>query len=247
MVGWRVPRMWEDGECWIIGGGPSMPRMFGVPEDIMAKVMLKELPLSAFSPYLSPIHEKHIIAVNAAFKLGRWIDVMFFGDGAYYWANKDALMEFPNLKVTCNANLYKRPGVYYVKYVPRDGNHALGLTRNTSMISWNKHSGGAAISLANRLGARRIFLLGFDMMLSPTQRQHWHTEYSAVKKPRRNPQLPFPKHLESFTPIANNARAMGIEIYNVNRDEWTAVKQFPIITLETALSMPKWKGKHEDE
>ena len=36
---WFVPRMWNDGECWILGGGSSLPRQFGVPESVIEKVM----------------------------------------------------------------------------------------------------------------------------------------------------------------------------------------------------------------
>ena len=234
---WVIPRMWEGGECWIIGGGPSMPRQFDIPEDVVSKVMARELPLSTYSPYLSPIHERHIIGVNAAFMLGRWVDVMIYGDGAFYWANKDALCEFPNLRISCNPNTHKgRPGVYGVKYIARNGNHAKGISKAKNMISWNKHTGGAAINLAYHFGVNRIFLLGFDM--NPADRhQHWHAQYPSALKPGNKRNLPFSKHSESFPEIARDAVNLKIKIFNVNLD--SAISQFPKITLEEALKMKK--------
>ena len=77
MTLWQVPKMWEGGECWIIGGGPSMPLQFGVPEDVVRGVLAGQLPFSTYSPFLSPIHDKHVIGINAAFLLGPWLDVIF--------------------------------------------------------------------------------------------------------------------------------------------------------------------------
>ena len=231
---WKIPKLWEGGECWIIGGGPSMPRQFGVPEDVISDVHDKKISPSAYSPYLSPIHGKHIIAVNAAFYIGRWMDIVFFGDGGFYFKNKKPLSEFPNLVVSCNPNVYGRPNVYGVKYVARDGNHPLGITTKRNKVSWNKHTGGAAINFAYHLGVKRILLLGFDMQLDEQGNQHWHSVYpSANSKPRLKKQLPFRKHLESFHPIHNDAERLGIEILNVNMD--SAVPHIKKVRLEETL------------
>jgi hypothetical protein len=237
MAGWHIPRMWEGGECWIIGGGPSMPKQFGVPEDVIAKVMSKELPLSAFSPYLSPIHDKHVIGVNAAFLLGSWIDVMCWGDGSFYWKNKDEILKFRGLKISVNPNTQPgRPGVYDSKFVQRDGNMPFGISKKPNMVSWNKHTGGAAINLAYHFGVKKIFLLGFDMVTDPkTDHQHWHSHYSTGTKPRKPNQLPFGKHLSSFKPIKTCAQNAGIAIYNVSMG--SAIVEFPKVTLEEALNI----------
>ena len=60
MGNWFVPRMWEDGECWIIGGGYSLPRQFGIPKKVIQDVMSLKKPVSAYSPYLEEIHGKHM-------------------------------------------------------------------------------------------------------------------------------------------------------------------------------------------
>jgi len=57
---WKVPRIWE----------------FEVPEEVIQRVLTKELPPSAYSPYMHPIHNKHVIGVNAAFLIGQYITSM---------------------------------------------------------------------------------------------------------------------------------------------------------------------------
>ena len=54
---WTAPRIWDGGECFILGGGPSL-----------AAVDVGQL------------RGRRVIAVNQAYKLGDWIDVLFFGD-----------------------------------------------------------------------------------------------------------------------------------------------------------------------
>ena len=211
--------MWEGGECWIIGGGPSMPLEFGVPEHVIKGVLSGELPLSAYSPFLSPIHGKHVIGINAAFLLGDWIDVIFFGDGRFYFANKKLLDNYHKVKVSCNPNLVRKEGVLDVKYLPRSGKHPVGITPRNNSVSWNLNSGAAAISMAYHFGVKRIYLLGFDMQLGEGGVQHWHPHYKKESNPpkQRDPKsAPFDRHKIGFPMIANDARRFGLEIINVN-------------------------------
>ena len=83
-MNWQVPRMWEGGDVWIIGGGPSITKEFGIPDNIVQGVFKKELPLSAYSPYMSFLHDKHVIGVNVAYLLGDWVDMVFFGDKGFF-------------------------------------------------------------------------------------------------------------------------------------------------------------------
>ena len=108
-MAWKVPRMWEGGECWIIGGGPSIPYEFGVPEKLTKAVQAGEASISEYSPYLSPIHDKHVIGINAAYLLGTWIDLIFFGDPGFYRANRRALCQYPKPKVTSAKTLFNDP------------------------------------------------------------------------------------------------------------------------------------------
>jgi len=223
--------MWEGGECWIIGGGPSLSQQFEIPQDIIDKVMSGEEPISAYSPFLSSIHGKHVIGVNAAFLLGSWIDVVFFGDGGFYKNNARELNKVNKLKIACNMSAKKIASMKGVKFVARDHNHAYGITKRKNCVSWNHNSGSAAINFAYHLGATKIYLLGFDMKVGPTKMQHWHIHYNSGKKGPRNPiKLPFQRHLHGFPKMAKDAKRLGIEIINVSPN--SAIKSFKRVSLK---------------
>lgn len=233
---WKVPYMWEGGECWIIGGGPSMPRQFGVPEELINSVMEGRAPLRAFSPYLSPIHDKHVIGINMAFKLGDWIDIIFFGDSGFFLKNQHALAAYNGIKVSChhevNSLKYQTDNI---KYLPKTRNKNHGISDNPGFVTWNGNSGAAAISIAANAGAKRIILLGFDMKLTD-ERSHWHREYVSPDSKdgrRTNQHLPFHKHLPGFPTIAADAEKRGIEILNASPD--SAIPHFKKVEVKDLL------------
>lgn len=231
---WNIPRMWEGGECWIIGGGPSLSQQFEVPQDVIDKVMSGEESIAAYSPFLSSIHGKHIIGVNAAFLLGSWIDIIFFGDGGFYKNNFKQLDKINKLKIAGNMSAKKIARMRGVKFVGRDHNHNMGITKRKGFISWNGNSGAAAINLAVHLGATKIYLLGFDMKVGPTKMQHWHAHYGSGKKGPRDPRkLPFHRHLLGFPRIAIEAKKLGVEIINVSPD--SAIKSFKRVSLKEVI------------
>lgn len=232
---WEVPRMWEGGECWIIGGGPSMPREFGVPEDVISAVLSGEQPLSSYSPYLSPIKDKHVIGINAAFLLGDWVDIVFFGDGDFYRVNKKAMDARTKLKVCCSSTLPNKKFAYGIRFVRKDGNHPVGISDRPGMVSWNLNSGAASVSLAYHLGVKKIYLLGFDMQLGPDDRQHWHSLYSGGKylTTKDKKALPFHRHLLGFKAMERDAKKLGLEIINVSPS--SAITQFRKVALKDIL------------
>jgi hypothetical protein len=215
---WRAPKMWEGGECWIIGGGPSIPYQFGIPDEVIQKVLRKEDIPHVYSPYLSPIHNKHVIGINMAYKLGTWMDIVFFGDSGFYLQNRKELATFPGLKVSCNPRVnnpvYAEEGV---KFVQRDNRKARGISTRPGFVSWNGNSGAAAISLAVQLGVKRIILLGFDMDIGPNDNQHWHSLYTSANRKNKTPRkLPFNRHMQGFRFIKKDAKDLGITIINAS-------------------------------
>lgn len=233
-MSWSVPRMWDGGDVWIIGGGPSIPRQFDVPEAVIQKVIAGELPLTAYSPYMQAIHGKHVIGINIAYMIGPWIDMVFFGDNNFFLSRQQALADFPGLKVSCAPVTHKHS---WVKYLPREGRKSRGISSNPGMVSWNGNSGSAAISVAAHAGAKRIILLGFDMNLSKDHRQHWHDVYKKgvylPNDPKRLKKLPFSRHLMGFPKIAEDARRMGIEILNASPD--SAIQNFTKVKVKDLL------------
>lgn len=221
----------------MIGGGSSITKEFGIPEELVLKVRDQEEPMSAFSPYLAPIHDKHVIAVNAAFYIGNWIDAVFFGDGGFFTKNLVQLLEFPKIKVTNNPNWRRKYNTPHIKFLQRDHQKPMGLSTRPGCLSWNANSGGSAINLASQFGAKKIYLLGFDMKLGGPDgnRQHFHTHYNRARsgQPIDPKKLPFHRHLRCFPVIAKDAKKQGIEIINVSQD--TAIKDFKCLKIEDIL------------
>ncbi len=51
---WPIPKIWNKSTVFIIGGGPSL-----------------------LDIDLSLLHDKRVIGVNQAYKLGNWIDILW--------------------------------------------------------------------------------------------------------------------------------------------------------------------------
>lgn len=210
-MGWKPPKIWESGECWIMGGGPSMPRQFGVPDDVVTKIMKKGLSPSYYSPYLSQLHDKNVIGINMSYLVGSWIKVVFFGDKGFFTRNKAGLAKFPNLKVTCvGAEKHYEYRRAKIKVMDRDVKRE-GVSNRSGRVCWNYNSGAASISLAVQLGVKKIYLLGFDMGPDKEGITHWHSEYK--QRIRDNT---FARHLRGFGQIAKDADRLGVEILNVS-------------------------------
>ena len=209
---WTVPRIWEGGTAVIIGGGPSILKQFNVPEHVVQGVYSGKLSLSAYSPYLEPIHKMHIIAVNVAYKIGPWIDVMFFGDDSTWREEKAELIKFKGLRITCATDLHKD---MRLKFLKRNEKKRQGISTDPSLITWNGNSGSAAINLAVHFGVKRIILLGFDMQLNADKQEHWHkcytTKLGTVDRLMQ-------KFLQGFPAIKRDLDNLGIEVINANPD-----------------------------
>lgn len=232
MKAWNVPKIWNNGDVWILGGGPSIIEQFEIPQEVVNDVITKRQPLSAYSIFMQPIHKKHVIGINVAYQIGTWIDMVFFGDPGFFEAHKNELVNFPNLCVTSVTEIEK---FEWLKFVNRDPSKPFGISEHPATISWNKNSGASAISIAVHAGAKRIFLLGFDMQLDTKNTQHWHSVYNEGGRPKDMGKLPFARHLEGFPAIAVDAKRKGIEIINVSPK--SAITVFPKMSLKQALTI----------
>lgn len=231
-MAWKVPKIWQDGECWIIGGGPSFLPMFGVPEQVVNSVCQRKIPDSVYSDYLSALHDRHVIGVNNVYRLGNWIDFVFFGDSSWHLVHASALNKWTGMKVTCSPKFanYTDNQSHGIKYLARDPNRTQGISQDPRKISWNNNSGAASINLAYHLGVRRILLLGYDMRMSENNYSHWHGSHQPVGK-KVTP--PFNRHMRGFPIIARDAKKLGIEILNVNPN--SAIDVFPKVELKDVL------------
>jgi len=229
---WKVPRIWEEGDVWIMGGGPSVPKQFDIPDRVIQNVVKGVSTPAAYSPYMSVLHDKHVIGINVAYLIGDWIDMVFFGDKGFFLKHQQGLSKFSGLKVSCHP---RANDLNWVKYVARDKKHSRGISSDSRTVSWNGNSGAAAISVAAHAGAKRIILLGFDMKVGEKDIQHWHDLYGrfAAKDPKKRKRMPFYRHLAGFPQIAKDAKRMGIEILNACPD--SAIECLKKVTVKEIL------------
>jgi len=237
MAIWHAPKMWDGGECFILGGGASMPRQLGVPEETIKKVIANKFSVRNYIPYFKPLHNKHTIGINNAYMLGSWLDCVFFGDCSWYLVHRKQLAKmFAGIKVTCCPRFEKKPKEEKksIKYMAKDKTHKKGISENPGCVSWNGNSGSAAISLAYHLGVKRIILLGFDMCLDKSGKSHWHAAHRRRDgKAKRVKSPPFKRHLRGFSHIAEDAKRLGLEILNASPD--SVIKEFRKMKLEDIL------------
>jgi len=208
---WTVPKMWKGQDVVVIGGGPSVA-----------------------DTDLSLIHNHRVIGVNTAYQLGEWIDILFFGDLKWWEWHRETLRTWPGLIVTnCPTHVYTFPR----KRVLQTNRILDWQKEDPSIISWNYNSGYAAIHLAFLLGAKRIILIGFDMVPRVENRQekfHWHEEHPAPHELRT-----CNKHFRTFlTRTENVAQGLAeskVEIFNTNVHSMIPSSSFPKLPLKDVL------------
>lgn len=199
---WIAPKLWPDGECFILGGGPS----------------LKALDINR-------LKGRRTIAVNNAYKLADWIDVLFFGDCRWLGAHREALLHWAGLKVTTCERHIGKPGLKVIKKL----NRIIGLSSDPGVVAWNLSSGACAINLAVHFGVKRMVLLGFDMQ-KVDGKTNWHDDYPAPINPRHNP---YPRFMGKFPAIAEALKRRKIECINACPD--SALEVFPKVAMEDVL------------
>lgn len=234
---WEATEIWDDTDCFIIGGGHSISKVFGVPEDL---IPIRKEEFIEFGNYLKPyLQEKNVIGVNLSAFLGDWVDVAYWGDTDTYLHYKGWFDAFGGLKVA-SAGKFTNSRYKSIKCLEKSSSK--GFFTDNKKLTWaGFNSGAAAINLAYYLGARRIFLLGFDMYTALDGRVHWHGGYpdktqnftnkdaAMGKVPKRSKATPaYKRHLKGFSPIANSIQDMDLGIGVINLSPDSIIKEFPV-------------------
>ncbi len=192
---WTPDQEWKGQDAVIIGGGPS---------------------LKGFD--FSVLAGKNVIGCNDAFNLGSEIvKFCIFGDHSWWQKNKWKLEKFQGRVVTCCPTVmpYLVPGLLKMEQ------RVHGL-HSGSTLGWNYSTGAAAINLAVSLGAKRIYLLGYDLKRSPTDSSHWHDW-----NPRtRIHDSSFERFQRGFKEVRGGLN--GTQVYNVT-DGSSLLETFPRI------------------
>jgi len=183
MPKWKPEKIWDGEETFIIGGGDS----------------LKNFNWNLLKPLLT-------IGCNDAYKLGSDIcKICFFGDSNWFEKHEQRLKAYNGVVFTNSGKIMKQ-NIPWVWSTMRKG---IGLHQNA--VGWNKNTGAAAVNLAMLLGAKTIFLLGFDMQLSKDGKSNWHE--NEVSKP--NPKI-YDKFITGFDHVNNGlSKFPGVEVVNI--------------------------------
>jgi hypothetical protein len=163
---------WKNEPCYILGGGPS----------------LKDFDLSE-------TFGRRVIAVNRAYEICPWADLIVSCDDCFYAEHKDEprFRRHKGLKVMMlvdpNPHLEED-----VRVVPGIIERCIGSIQDGLGHGWN--SGYGALMLAAALGCAPIYLIGFDMqgdLVNDTQ-VWWHDGYGK----RNNKSSCYPRYAEEF-------------------------------------------------
>lgn len=194
-----VPRLWPESTVVCIGGGPS----------------LTEADVDACRG------RARVIAVNDAYRLAPWADLLYACDGRW-WKMHKGVMSFAGPKFALTAPQPNDWGVLNLRNNGRDG-----LCLEPDGLCTGRNSGYQAINLAVHLGAKRILLLGYDMKRSGGK-SHWFGEHQ-----RGALTSPYQRFLEAFTTMQEPLRTLGVEVINCTRS--TVLHTFPKMTIDDAL------------
>lgn len=195
---------WQ-GDVYLIGGGRSL-RGFDFTQ-------LRLLPT---------------IGCNQAFLLGPEIcKICIFGDFKFWAHFCRPLSDFNGWVVSPRHTVTKQAD--WIHFFERQDE---GLSK--TKLAWNFNTGAAAINLALILGAKRVFLLGYDCGMdadnsAKLESTHWHDKRIEV---------PQPQHYERFLHGFRNIAAAlpvtfpGREVFIVSGG--SKIDCFPVVSFENA-------------
>lgn len=202
-----IPREWVGQTTFILGGGPSLL--------LAAQVVDLENELRRYG---------RVIAINDAFLMSPFADVLYFGDLDWFEDNRADLSRFYGGRIITRCC----PAEDWQRFVRRPmcrlaRNMAVGLSNNSNALAgWC--SGSNAINLAYLFGSNRIVLLGFDM-----KGKNWHQRHKREKKPDC--------YKQDFIPyLVRMAKALEkTKCKVINATAGSALKCFPYQPLEEIL------------
>jgi len=196
----KVDKIWDDEVVYIIGGGPS----------------LKDFDWKRLAG-------KKVIAINRAFQVLPEADVLYWTDARFYRWYKEGIDRFNGLKVTCRV-ISDNPG----NIIVLKANSAPSIDMRPDFISSGNNSGFGAINLAVKLGAKRIYLLGYDMV-SREKETHWHSGYDVS----HNHSI-YTKMTAQIGMLPDELKKLNVEVLNANPNSNMTV--FRRVSLDSAIA-----------
>ena len=161
-----------------------------------------------------------VIAINDAYRLAPWADVLYACD-ARWWNWHKGVPSFQGLKYSLQKASAKWSGVQVLNNTGSDG-----LERKRNGLRTGRNGGFQAMNLAVHLGAKSIVLLGYDMQRTDGK-EHWFGDHPNGQT------SPLGSFRGMFDTIVEPLKDLGITVTNCSRH--TALTSFPCARLEDTL------------
>lgn len=166
-------------------------------------------------------HGAALVAVNDAYRLAPWSDVLYACDPEW-WDHHAGAEQFAGERWTQDEGAARRWRLNYI-----EGRRRPGFCLTGEAVHYGDNSGYQAINLALYMGARRVVLLGFDMQATGGRRHYFGNHPGAMNK-----EHPYRIWLAAFDEAARLHPTL--DIINATRD--TALIAWPRMTIEEALA-----------
>lgn len=208
-----IPRIFEGQPVFVVAGGPS---------------------LKGFD--FERLRGCNIIAINRAYEVLPFAQVLWWSDAIFYMPRKAELLAHPApYKATCNLNYVGTgepdPSVHIYRFTGRDG-----FDDHPDCLRDGNNSAYAATHLAAHLGSTFPILLGVDMQYGRDGATHWHGGYGLVRREETLKDDMAPH----FRTLAHALARRGIKVLNASPD--SALTCWPRCSLDDALAAYRIPG-----
>ena len=176
------------------------------------------------------LYDKNTVAVNDAYKLLPNATALFWCDSSWY-VRESSTLDKHNSKLRFQAKFHadvtndtlSSGGATLLR---RTGPH--GYDPNIDHVMGN-NSGTHCLNFVVNLGAKRIYLIGFDMRDNPTKRgeNHWHDYHTLVVRPDVYSRMFIP----SITALNDGIHKAGVDVEIINCSKLSAIECFKKRTL----------------
>lgn len=172
-----------------------------------------------------------VLSINSSIKTARAAgcepNAILFSDLNWYEDNEALIKAFPGPRFTFS----RRAKVAFPDLWRIDNTTRPDFAVGAGPIKDGRSSGNRAISVAVKLGARRVILLGYDMRIDPVSgRSHCHNDYHNTEAAKVYAQ----EFIPSFNGWDAAARDAGVEIWNAT--DGTALDEFAKVGLNEVLT-----------
>jgi len=203
-------------ECFIVGGGPS---------------------LVGFD--WKNLDGKFIIGINRAYEILPEAQIIYFTDDDYWQKHRKGMMAHKGLKFRgrlARRPIIKEPGVTEIQLHSKPG----GWSDTFGELYHGSNSGYACIQVAGQLGFTTIYLLGFDMKHYGNYNHktknslgvtHWHNGHRRI-----DPKTCYAMFMRNYDVMKPLAEKRNFNIININTPKGTALKHFPVKSVEEVFS-----------